>query len=139
MAQAEVKVGLLRHKIEILEALAANLATQCWAIQQETIKGLPRLLKEYDRLFLELTENEERLADCGEERRTSEAALLQEEIEKKQLRLMQASSHLLQKAALEKASVSGRLKSRNVKRQVRAQYVTSWAVLTRGRLINEKG
>lgn len=138
MAQTEKRLELLRRNAEALEALVGNLTTQRWAIQQETIKGLSRLLKEYDQWCGIVAKTQEQLADCGEERGGSEEALLQIEMEQKKLRVLQAGNLLLETANREKASASGQLKSRSVNRQVRAQYVTSWAVLTRGRLINEK-
>lgn len=129
----------LNKKRQILEEIAANTETQGRFIQQRKMKGLKRVLREREALIQDLgAVNEELAGDQKWKNRPSLTAVIQE-IDDKQQKIVERSNQVLQQAVRERSNIAAELRKSKIGRQVNSQYVNPWAVMARGRRINEKG
>lgn len=129
----------LNKKRQILDEIAANTETQGRFIQSRKMKGLKRVLQEREALLLQLVAvNEELAGDQTWKDRQNLAAMIQE-IASKQQEIMERSHQVLRQAVAERVCIAEELRKSKIGRQVSSQYVNPWAVMARGRRINEKG
>jgi hypothetical protein len=139
MGSWEKARGCFNKKLQILGEIAANTETQCHFIQDRKMKGLKRVLKEREALLKELVAVNEELAGDQTWKSRQNLAIVIQEIADKQQEIMERSKQVLQQAVAEKARIAEELRQSKIRRQVNSRYVNPYAVMARGRRINEKG
>lgn len=129
----------LNKKRQILDEIAANTETQGRFIQSRKMKGLKRVLQEREALLLQLVAINEELAGDQTWKDSQNLAAMIQEIASKQQEIMDRSHQILRQAVAERVCIAEELRKSKIGRQVSSQYVNPWAVMARGRRINEKG
>lgn len=129
----------LNQKMQILEAIAGNTETQYRFIQKRELKGLNRVLRERAALIEALAAINTKLANDQAWRRMPAFVSLNQAIAAKEQETINRCSQVMQEAIAEKARIADELRKSRMQRQVRTQYVNPWAIVARGRRINEKG
>lgn len=129
----------LTAKEQILDQLAVNTETQGRFIQERKLKGLNRLLREREALIQKLMAINEALTSDQSWKNMPGLLSITQAIAAKQQKVMERSNQVLQQAIAERAAIAAELRKSKLGRQVKSQYVNPWAIMTRGRRINEKG
>ncbi len=139
MEPGETASCRLAKKLQILDKIAANTETQGRFIRARKMKGLKRVLRERAALIEGLrVVNEELAGNQGGKNQPGLTALLQD-IADKQQTITDRSGQVLRQAVAERARIAAELKNSRAQRLVKNQYTNPWAVMMRGRLINERG
>jgi len=139
MRQWETVNDCLNKKMKLLEKIAVNTEIQYRFIHERKMKGLGRIVRQRDVLIGELVAVHEELSkDQGWKNIPGLRPRLQE-IAHKQQAIMERSRQVMGEAVAERVWIAAELRSSKARRQVKSQYKNPWAIVARGRLINEKG
>lgn len=139
MERLEQAKAYLNQTMEILEVIEANTETIARLIQKRAMVGLNRVLRERAVLIDELTVQNSKLADLAVLKNRPSLLTLRQAVMLKQQQVILRSGQVVQQAIAEKARIAAELRKSRMQRQVRTQYVNPWAIVARGRRINEKG
>ncbi|MEN6565544.1 MAG: hypothetical protein ABFC57_04525 [Veillonellales bacterium] len=139
MGQGERASHYLTQKMEIINKLSANTETQCRFIHKREMKGLGRVLREREVLLNELAMLNKELASDQTWEYVSAAASMIRNITDKQQELLERSKQVLQEAVAEHALIATELKSSKIRRHVKNEYVNTWTMISRRRLLNVRG
>jgi len=139
MGQWEKASSCLNKKMQILEKIAANTEAQRRFIHRREMKNVKRALREKEVLIGKLAAINEELATDQTWKSMQGLTPMIQDITHKQQEIMDRSRQVLQEAADERARIAAEIRSSKAGRQIRNQYVNPWAIVARGRRINEKG
>ncbi|MEN6411719.1 MAG: hypothetical protein ABFC84_03010 [Veillonellales bacterium] len=139
MGQGERASSYLTQKMEILVKISANTETQCRFIHKREMKGLGRVLREREALLNELAALNKELASDPTWKYVPAAAPMMRDISQKQQELLERSKQVLQEAVAEHALIATELKSSRIRRHVKNEYVNTWTMISRRRLLNVRG
>jgi hypothetical protein len=128
----------LQRKLQVLDKIAANTATQIRFVHKLQLKGLGRMLKERADLINELAMVNKELVVASYRVTSPEFHDLLAVIAKKQYEIIVAGNQALQNAIGEQESIKDKLYRIRAGRRMQSQYLKRW-LPTCGNHINAKG
>lgn len=134
----EVKI-CMTQKIEVIEKLIKNHEFQLRFIRRREMRGMKRLLRERAELIENFITVDKQLRSHGSLEQVAVYADLMQEIETKQLIMLDLGKQAVQAAIAEQHNIAEELRNVKTNHQLANYYSRPWPLMTAGRRFSLKG